>query len=142
MLFHNNFINNSQNAYDKSSNIWDNGYPCGGNYWDDYNGEDIYHGPNQDIISSDGMGDTPYNISGRVHPNQDHYPLMYQCPWISGDIDHDGDVDYDDFIMFLEAFGHSVGDPEYNPEADYDGDGAITLVDYQIWLMYYRDFNG
>jgi len=142
ILFHNNFIYNSQNAYDKSSNLWDNGYPSGGNYWDDYGGQDIYHGPNQDIISSDGIGDTPYNISGRAHPNQDHYPLMYQWPWIPGDLDHDNDVDFDDLILFLEAFDHSVGDPEYNPEADYDGDGTITLVDFQIWLQYYHDFYG
>lgn len=77
LLYHNNLINNSHNAYDKSTNLWDNGYPSGGNYWDDYTGEDQYHGPNQDIIGSDGIGDTPYDIFGKIPPNQDRYPLMY-----------------------------------------------------------------
>lgn len=74
LIYNNNFINNIQNAYDKNSNFWDNGYPSGGNYWDDYTGTDNYHGPNQDMPGSDGIGDTPYNISGGS--NQDNYPLM------------------------------------------------------------------
>ncbi len=57
---------------------------------------------------------------------------------IRADLDHDGDMDEDDFQLFQAAFGHSEGDPEYVAAADYDGDGAITLVDYQIWMSYYR----
>lgn len=76
-IYHNNFINNTQNAYDECINIWDNGYPSGGNYWDDYTGVDNYYGPNQDTPGSDGIGDTPYNISGGS--NVDRYPLMH--PW-------------------------------------------------------------
>jgi len=72
-FFHNNLINNIQNAYDEFNNTWDNGYPWGGNYWDDYLGEDIYHGPDQDLPGCDGIGDTPYDIIGG---NQDKYPLM------------------------------------------------------------------
>ena len=48
------------------TNIWYD-YPNGtGNYWDDYTGSDENH---------DGIGDTPYNISGGS--NQDLYPLMH-----------------------------------------------------------------
>jgi len=62
-IYHNNFINNTVQGYDDTgTNSWDNGYPSGGNYWSDYTGEDYYSGPNQDILGSDGIGDTPYNI--------------------------------------------------------------------------------
>lgn len=73
-IYHNIFINNTVQASDMSSNLWDNGYPSGGNYWSDYNGTDIMNGPNQDLPGSDGIGDTPYNITG--DSNQDRYPLM------------------------------------------------------------------
>jgi len=66
-LYYNNFISNYLHALDGCMNIWDNGYPSGGNYWDDYSGTDN---------NGDDIGDTPYNISGG--DNQDNYPFMNQ----------------------------------------------------------------
>ena len=64
----NNFFNNTQDAHDNCSNFW-NSTSERGNYWDNYTGVDE---------DEDGIGDTPYNISGG--DNKDYYPLMK--PWV------------------------------------------------------------
>lgn len=77
-IYHNNFLNNfKQVDYSRNlspyvylinyTNIWNNTYPSGGNYWSDYNGTDS---------DGDGIGDTPYIIDA---DSQDNYPLME--PW-------------------------------------------------------------
>jgi parallel beta-helix repeat protein len=73
-IYHNDFINNVQQAIDYRTNYWDNGYPSSGNYWSDYSGIDNYRGENQDIPGSDNIGDTPYLIPGGT--NRDRYSLM------------------------------------------------------------------
>jgi parallel beta-helix repeat protein len=86
-IYHNNFIYNrglyTPQAYDNGSttNSWDNGYPDGGNYWSDYDGDDEYGGPGQNLSGSDGIGDTPYDIDndlGGISGPQDNYPMMYE----------------------------------------------------------------
>jgi parallel beta-helix repeat protein len=75
-IFHNNFVDNMQQVLPPGTNVWDDGYPIGGNYWSDYNGSDMYNGPFQNVAGSDGIGDTPYAIDKE---NNDTYPLMK--PW-------------------------------------------------------------
>jgi parallel beta-helix repeat protein len=77
LFCHNNIINNTNQTTGSGTNYWDNGYPSGGNCWSDYTGTDNFKGENQNILGSDGIGDTPYNIPGGS--DQDHYPLME--PW-------------------------------------------------------------
>jgi len=76
LVYHNSFINNTLwNADDLVyNNEWDGGYLLGGNYWDDYNGIDIFSGENQNVTGSDGIGDSPYNITS--DGKMDRYPLM------------------------------------------------------------------
>jgi parallel beta-helix repeat protein len=61
----------SQQVIQYSSNVWDNGYPSGGNFWSNYGGTDG---------NSDGFGDTSFVIEVNtlygVEVNEDHYPLM------------------------------------------------------------------
>jgi len=74
-LYHNNILNNTIQAFDDSpsQNLWDNGYPSGGNFWSDFTGVDNCSGPQQNICPSpDGIGDTPYVFNF----NTDHYPLI------------------------------------------------------------------
>jgi parallel beta-helix repeat protein len=65
-IYHNN-LQNSVNAKtsDKLGNVWDNGYPSGGNWWSDYNGADQ---------NKDGIGDTLIVFINEN--NNDNYPLM------------------------------------------------------------------
>ena len=62
-IYHNNFVNNDQNALaDSQPTYWDNGTE--GNYWGDYTGVDD---------NGDGIGGTSYSIG---NGNTDYYPLM------------------------------------------------------------------
>lgn len=64
-FYHNNFVNNDPQVFsDNSPNVWDDGYPSGGNYWSNYNGTDA---------DGDGIGDTLYAIDAN---NIDRYPLV------------------------------------------------------------------
>ena len=76
IIYLNNFINNTYNAYSyDSKNIWNSTSKITytykgskfenymGNYWDDYKGSDA---------NGDGIGDTPYSIDS----DKDYYPLM------------------------------------------------------------------
>ena len=72
-IFHNSMNNPTQTDAQYSTNIWDDGYPSGGNRWSDYNGTDTYSGPYQNETGSDGLGDSGYTIDAN---NVDHYPLM------------------------------------------------------------------
>jgi len=63
-------------------NNWDNGYPDGGNYWDDFEDryphvEDIYSGQYQNETGSDGFWDSSYTINT---DNIDHYPIVPEFP--------------------------------------------------------------
>ncbi len=129
-VYHNNFIDNSDedsqaSAWWTSYNDWDDGYPSGGNFWNDYDGLDEYSGPYQNISGSDGIGDTPYEL---------HYDEWYQY-----------EVDYD-FYPLMNPWGGnlhpiaefnwtpSVPDPLevvlFNASQSIDYDGYITLYQW------------
>jgi len=131
-IYHNNFINNTNHAgfWESLENVWDNGYPSGGNYWSGYIGVDLFTGSYQNIIGSDGIGDTPNPIAEN---NVDDYPLM--TPWIAaspGDINRDGEVDMKDVATAAMAFGSYPGHPRWNPIVDQNEDATIDLKDIAL----------
>lgn len=77
-IYHNNFMDGNCRIAQGYPNVWDDGYPSGGNYWSSYTAADAYHGPNQDIPGGDGIGDSPYVFNA---DNIDHYPLMHPWGW-------------------------------------------------------------
>jgi hypothetical protein len=54
------------------SNLWDNGYLSGGNYWSDYFGMDEKAGADQNEPGSDGLGDTPHEADADRSINNRH----------------------------------------------------------------------
>ena len=80
-LYHNNFQNNTQ--FDVTSfggvNYLDDGYPSGGNYWDDYESVDLKNGVNQDQNGSDGILDQGFS--------SDNYPLANPLTSVSVEVE-------------------------------------------------------
>jgi parallel beta-helix repeat protein len=160
-VYHNNFFNNIQyNARDYGMNVWDNGYPSGGNYWDDYTGID------QD---NDGIGDTPYDIIGGS--NQDLFPFMNEDGWIKVDLNQstfdrgfpirhavDGDwaaaqsfTPTTTVLSYVKIYLRSFGTPEFNLTIELRQDHPEgTLVDTltfipeevpSVWQWFQIDFD-
>ena len=121
MVYHNNLIDNTNQASDDlGTNSWDNGYPCGGNYWSDY--EEKY--PDANELDESGIWDALYDISGGVGA-QDHYPLMQPSPSQKGDLNGDNKLTPADAVIALTIA--ASGGENYN--ADIDGDGKVTSLD-------------
>jgi len=86
-IYHNTFRQKGiSHAYDECQNTWDYGYPIGGNIWDDYEGTDMFYGPDQQLNGSDMIGDHTYRISPGNLTN-DTYPIMDRTPSIIIDDD-------------------------------------------------------
>jgi len=77
-FFHNSFIDNDKQVDIETkgiTNSWQKSLPSGGNYWDNYEGEDLYQGHHQNETGSDGIGDSAYIIDDK---NLDRHPIMKQ----------------------------------------------------------------
>jgi peptide/nickel transport system substrate-binding protein len=75
VIFHNNFVNNNNplSITMSTGNVWDSGYPSGGNYWTCHVSIDNYGGPLQDVPGADGIVDVPFTVTS---DNIDRYPLL------------------------------------------------------------------
>ncbi len=146
LIYHNNFIDNVNQAYDDSTNFWNDTYPSGGNYWSDFDeaiegAYDDYNGANQDVAGADGIVDqglpagglNPYiNILGGAGA-QDNYPL------IGGPVVENFDIPITgtgwQFVSFpITATGDvtTVFDDEY-----WGGEAAVDAIKWD--MMYWYD---
>lgn len=123
-VYHNSLIDNDNSRHsENSTNIWDDGYPSGGNYWSDHNP------PDED---GNKIGDQPYIID---EDNVDWYPLtypyeFYQLGYIpETDMNSDKTVDILDINVTAIAFGSTPGDQNWNPMTDLNMDEVINILD-------------
>jgi parallel beta-helix repeat protein len=127
VIYHNDFVDNTQQVYIETlgyANVWDDGYPSGGNYWSDYNSTDS---------NGDGIGDTPYVIDAN---NQDNYPLVspyeYWANPILGDVNRDMQVNMSDIDFCRNAFGSIPGGIRWIQNCDLNTDGKVDMRDIGI----------
>jgi parallel beta-helix repeat protein len=143
VICHNNFVNNTCHAWDyswsgsaqspdlvPSVNVWDDGYPSGGNFWSGYNVTDLLRGPYQNETGSDGIFDIAYTV---YESNTDHYPLVNPLILtMQTDLNGDGAVNIVDISIVAKAFGSKTGDPNWNPTADLNKDGIANILDITL----------
>jgi parallel beta-helix repeat protein len=97
-IYHNNFINNGENAKDESVNTWDDGKY--GNYWSDY--EERYPDAKPRLLKP-WMWNTPYEITGG--DNKDRCPLVNQWPKSKPRTIQKDLASYSSYLLrFLEQF--------------------------------------
>jgi parallel beta-helix repeat protein len=132
-MIYNNYFDNTNNAYDGGTNIWNTTKATGpniiggpeidGNYWSDYTGTDT---------NGDGFGDAPHNITGGS--NYDHLPLV---PWC-GNLDGNMTVDAADLQLLLN---HIFAGTQVTRECagDVDGSGDINIMDARLLLNHIAD---
>ena len=133
IIYSNNFINNTNNAYDKYNNTWYNIDLKIGNYWSNYNKTDA---------DNNNIADTPYNIPGGN--NIDKYPLMLPItkkPYVSFTYTpltpttqqavqfNDTSYDTDGYITsWLWDFGDQNTSTLKNPNHRYIDNGIYTIT--------------
>jgi len=92
LVYHNNFLTGQEETgmdYQGTNNLWDNGYPSGGNFWWNYPGVDNCSGPQQNICPGpDGIGDTRYGFDR--YPLMKPYPVQTSDPQVQQTINFDG----------------------------------------------------
>jgi len=114
-VYHNNIVNNGVTGSPfylqaiGSEDVWDNGYPGGGNFWSDYSGKDKCSGPRQEVCPSpDGIGDRPYMLTSAAFGShvKDRYPLMKPfAPSVAGSVRLEpGSITPQDDVENLTAF--------------------------------------
>jgi parallel beta-helix repeat protein len=141
-IFHNDILDNQTQVFEmiKGSTqfqLWDNGYPSGGNYWSDYKGRDT---------DQDGLGDIPHKLIGAARDNcpsvkpwnrlqaavvidPDVLRLDNQKDWIHAYVELPAGISVEDIDVSTMLMNNTVI-PEKGSVSitDYDGDGVPELM--------------
>jgi parallel beta-helix repeat protein len=129
LVYHNDFIANTVHvsASNTMFSRWNDSYPSGGNYWDNYTGIDVKNGPLQDQNGSDGIGDTPMVFAPGL---EDMYPLMAmngtnRPPVASFTVEpNPGDLMSNFEFNASSSFDYGEDQSALEVRWDYDGDGT------------------
>ncbi len=141
-IYHNDFVDNANQTYSgASTNVWNDGYPSGGNYWSDYDGTDSHSGSYQNETGSDGIGDTSYIIDV---DNMDYFPLMnpygsLHPALLVGDVNRDGTVDILDLVKIVIVFGSDSTSQAWNPNCDLNGDEFVDILDLALAASHFGE---
>ena len=61
----------------------------------------------------------------------------------SSDFDGDGQVEFEDFLAFVHAFGTHSGQENFDPKFDLDSNGEVGFSDFLIFVNSYgKPING
>jgi len=104
LIYHNNFVNNTDQIYIENAtgthlppppplNVWDNGVE--GNYWSDYAGTDK---------NRDGIGDSPYLIAPLESKQYDYHPLMGMFLSVSTSVGYNVNIISNSTIEYFAFF--------------------------------------
>ncbi len=110
LIYHNNFIDNVNQAWELDANTWNAPYPVGGNYWSDLVVPDHYN----DIIRPQTTGlpdwfiDVNYPITGGV--SEDTWPYGVENGWLNPTPVHNLDAMTDHVIITDAIAAASPGD--------------------------------
>jgi hypothetical protein len=112
---------------------------------------DLVFDPTNLPVTLQAMDESGFHVNFLLRAVTDALPAPDDCNGngipddceLCGDLDDDGDVDYYDYVIFLDAFGGPTdGDPAVDWCCDFDDSGAVGMTDYAAWLACYREFVG
>ncbi len=82
------------------------------------------------LVVSDGQADSQAH-SVRI--------VVKNVPEIIGDFNEDDEVGLADFVLFLDAFGSSLGGTAFDEKFDLDGDDKVELSDFVVFLDHFGE---